>query len=137
MSDSLLLAIQRRARDASAATDNPGHSNSVARSVADEQALARAEQSISQRLPSFLRSVYSEVGDGGLGPGYGLLPLFQLGEEAHEDSVVGLYKAFCGVDAEDAAWRWPHRLVPFCDWGCAIRSCVDCSSDDGAVVAFD
>jgi hypothetical protein len=88
MSDSLLLAILRRARDASAATDNAGHSNSVARPVADEQALARAEQNIGQRLPSFLRSVYSEVGDGGFGPGYGLLPLFPLGKEAHEDSVV-------------------------------------------------
>jgi hypothetical protein len=137
MSDSLLLAIQRRARDASAATDNAGLSNSIARPVADEQALARAEQSIGQRLPSFLRSVYREVGDGGFGPGYGLLPLLSLGKETREDSVVALYNAFCSVDPEDPAWRWPSTLVPFCDWGCAIRSCVDCSSDEGAVVTFD
>jgi hypothetical protein len=29
------------------------------------------------------------------------------------------------------------RAVPFCEWGCAIRSCVDCASPDGAVFTFD
>lgn len=51
--------------------------------------------------------------------------------------MVSLYRAFAGPDDEDEAWAWPLGLLPFCDWGCAIRSCVDTSSPDGRVVTFD
>ena len=27
--------------------------------------------------------------------------------------------------------------MPFCEWGCAIRSCLDCSTPEGAVLTFD
>jgi hypothetical protein len=81
--------------------------------------------------------VYTTIGNGGFGPGYGLLALTPLMGEPDEDSVLGLYEIFSGVDPEEPSWVWPRQLVPFCDWGCAIRSCVDCSSDVGAVVTFD
>jgi hypothetical protein len=29
---------------------------------------------------------------------------------------------------------WPKLLLPICDWGCAIWSCLDCRSDDGVIV---
>jgi hypothetical protein len=31
----------------------------------------------------------------------------------------------------------PQMTGDFCEWGCAIRSCVDCSSSDGSVITFD
>src|SRR5216683_6367148 len=37
--------------------------------------LAHAEAQLGFELPSFLRRLYLEVGNGSFGPGYGLLPL--------------------------------------------------------------
>jgi hypothetical protein len=88
------------------------------------------------RLPMLLREAYREIGNGGFGPGYGLLPLV-LDRANGGETVVGLYQSFRGVDPEEPDWSWPIGLVPFCDWGCAIRSCVDCSSSEGRVVTFD
>jgi len=103
----------------------------------DVHTLERAEVELGRRLPSTLRSAFLKIGDGGFGPGYGLLPLFPVGRSDNGDSVVELYRGLSSRDPEDPAWNWPAHLVAFCDWGCAIRSCVDCSSDNGAVITFD
>jgi hypothetical protein len=105
-------------------------------SLVDEVTIQEAEDEMGLRLPSLLHEAYREIGNGGFGPGYGLLALVPDRASAGE-TVVGLYRSFRGVDPEDPAWSWPIGLVPFCDWGCAIRSCVDCSSSEGRVVTFD
>lgn len=109
----------------------------VASSVLDDEAIARAETILGRSLPGLLRDAYRHVGNGGFGPGYGLLQLLPDPRSVDVESVVGLYAAFCAPDLEDAAWLWPVDLVPFCDWGCAIRTCVDCSTPDGAIMTFD
>jgi hypothetical protein len=40
-------------------------------------------------------------------------------------------------DESDPQWVWPVYFVPICDWGCAIRTCVDAFTNDGAVFTFD
>jgi SMI1/KNR4 family protein SUKH-1 len=102
-----------------------------------ESEIVRAESRLGRRLPSLLRAAYSEIGNGGFGPGYGLLPLILVEAPPGHETVVDIYLAFRGSGADDPAWSWPDNLVPFCDWGCAIRSCVDCASPDGAVFTFD
>jgi len=92
---------------------------------------------LGRSLPPLLRAAYLRVGDGGFGPGYGLLPLFADDNTDGDESVVSLYQSFSLADPEDPGWQWPVQLVPFCDWGCAIRSCVDCSSELGAILTFD
>jgi hypothetical protein len=103
----------------------------------DEGSLLKVEAAVGMPLPPLLRAVYLELGDGGFGPGHGLLPLTQTNSSDSDESVLELYTAFRSVDPEDPSWSWPSHLLPICDWGCAIRSCIDCSSAEGAVVTFD
>lgn len=50
---------------------------------------AQAEVQLGFELPSFLRRLYLEVGNGGFGPGYGLFPLNDQNPSA--DSLVTAY----------------------------------------------
>lgn len=88
---------------------------------ASEEAARDAENRIGLPLPPLLRRLYTEIGDGGFGPGYGLLNL---------STSLGSYR---GV-RKDGSPRWssfPPSLFPICEWGCAISSYVDCSSPEG------
>jgi hypothetical protein len=92
--------------------------------------IVEAERRLGFPLPELLRQLYTSVGDGGFGPGYGFLGLIKpvpIGEFAGE-SVVQLYEVFRGGDPENRSWTWPDRMLPVLDWGCAIRSCVGCST---------
>jgi hypothetical protein len=99
-------------------------------------AISQAEHRIGFGLPSFLADVYQRVGNGGFGPGYGLIGL--PGGYLHDDerSIVELYELYRAADSDAPTWwQWPDGLVPLCDWGCAIFSCVAC--DTGAIITFD
>jgi len=138
MTDILIARLRQRAADPRRATDQSGRflKTSVA-PVLDEHLVARAEECLRQQLPPLLRDAYRYVANGGFGPGYGIFPLLPASEPTGEESAVGLHTAFCSFDPNDPAWSWPINLLPFCDWGCAIRTCVDCSSAEGTVVTFD
>jgi len=129
--------LRERVADPRLATDEAGDFPVTAPSPLDDESIARAETMLGRRLPDLLRDAYRHVGNGGFGPGYGLLRLLSDPRSPAEESVVGLYMSFCSSDPEDAAWSWPVHLVPFCDWGCAIRTCVDCSTPEGAIITFD
>jgi len=137
MSTSVIARLRDRVVDPRRVTDEAVRFPSTVRTPVDEQSISRAEHLIGLRLPELLRDAYRFVGNGGYGPGYGLLRLLPDPFVGDVESVVGLYTTFRGSDPDDATWLWPAQFVPFCDWGCAIRSCVDCSSVDGAVVTFD
>lgn len=104
--------------------------------------ITEAEARLGFRLPQLLRDLYSEVGDGGFGPKNGLLPLLKPVSEvklvnlslAGVESAVELYELFRKGDPEDTSWSWPFGLLPILDWGCAIRSCVDCSASSLPVI---
>lgn len=93
---------------------------------ASEEVVAAVERAAGGPLDSFLRRVYREVADGGIGPGYASLPL------AGDESVLSTYAAF--RSAGPAAGDWPEGLLPIWDWGCATWSCVDPA---GSVVTSD
>lgn len=86
--------------------------------------LRRAETLLGFPLPTLLRRIYLEVGNGGVGPGYGLLPLFtREGEDPHQylslvDTTLCYYKD---------GWYSPKTFLVICDWGCNILSRLDCS----------
>lgn len=100
-------------------------------------AMEEAEQSLCFSLPPLLRRLYLEVGDGGFGPGYGFLPLLKDERGDPHDSIVGWYLAAREGDRTDSGWAWPAGLLPACDWGCAIMSCIDGTQAQGPVMAFD
>jgi hypothetical protein len=88
------------------------------------EGIARAEADLGLRLNPFLRRVYAEVSDGGIGPGYGLLPL------SGERTLVS-------VHADFRSHGWPEKLLPAWDWGDAIWSCVDGGDPEGHIVTHD
>lgn len=83
------------------------HTKSVDTPLADpldDHAIAAAEARLGFALPPELRRLYTEIGDGGFGPGAGLLPL---------ERAVDIY-----LDriANPPGWRgqtWPAQLLPF------------------------
>ena len=107
------------------------HIGAVGSGNVSDTDISGAERRLKFSLPELVREIYTSVGDGGFGPGYGFLPLLQPIRKGtlRGDSVVELYEVFRGGDPQDPTWPWPERMLPLVDWGCAIRSCVDCSTD--------
>ena len=68
--------------------------------------LAETEARLGFTLPPLLARVYTEVADGGFGPGYGLLSLEDL--ELGEQSLSSVYLEF-------RAGGWLKRLLPLWD----------------------
>ena len=99
---------------------------------ASEEAVQEAERVLGLPLPPLLRRLYLEVGNGGFGPGYGLLKL------SYNSEYTGL--SMYRRAREDASHNWssfPPSLFPVCTWGCGIYSFIDCSSPDGLMWGWD
>jgi hypothetical protein len=93
---------------------------------ADQFAVARAEASLGLRIPELLKRIYTEIANGGFGPGYGVLGV-EGGFAGDYGDLVGTYRQL--VTASESTGRvWQKDLLPFCAWGCAILSCVTCGS---------
>jgi SMI1 / KNR4 family (SUKH-1) len=99
-------------------------------------ALSAAERELGVRFPSLLRRLYTEVGNGGFGPGPGLVGLRGGATTSSGSSLEDLYAEMLEAKDQHDAWEWPRSLVPVCDLG-GIYACVDCASDDGRVIEFD
>jgi hypothetical protein len=98
-------------------------------------AVASAEERIGFALPPLLRRLYLEVGNGGFGPGYGLLGLPD-GHGGDQETSLGLYRQ--AHDNPSSFWSFlAPGLLPVCSWGCAIYSLVDCSQPDGPMWGWD
>lgn len=94
--------------------------------VAPESSIAMCERDLDIRLPHLLRRIYAEVADGGIGPGYGLLPVTR-----------GSTRTLAEVCSQFRAEGWPARLLPLWDWGDAVWSCVDVAGDAEVVTSDD
>lgn len=114
--------LTTRAQDPARAVDE-GQSRTAARATAAQ--IADAEASLKFTLPSLLKEVYTEIGDGGWGPGGGLPPL------------ADLPKAYRARRQDNGGRSWPERLLPICDWGGGIVSCLDCATDGVRVIRLD
>ena len=96
-------------------------------------------------LPSLLIDLLTQVRNGGFGPGYGILGVGNDYTDAMYDDIgqdeecLGASYLMCQREEYRSAVSslWPHRMLPFCHWGCAIYSCLDCSLPQTPVVTFD
>jgi hypothetical protein len=141
-----LKAIIRTSRHA---TGEPTWRPQRSWSPVTEEELVQAETQLGFVLPALLRRIYREVGNGGFGPGYGLLLLNELPPNGGHDttSLVAEYqgmKAFSQQDIdeyfaeeEEKPALWPERVLILCDWGCNIYSCLDCSSSELPIFRMD
>ncbi|MBW3541330.1 MAG: SMI1/KNR4 family protein [Planctomycetes bacterium] len=87
------------------------------------QLIESLEDALGFSLPPLLRACFLEIGNGGFGPGYGVIGL-PGGHKSDYGDLVGTYKQLRG-DQESAGYEWPNAVLPFCEWGCNIFSCVD------------
>ncbi len=132
--DDLLALIRERAPSS---RPNPGRPVSLSFEPASEEAIEETEESLDFALPPFLKRVLLEIGNGGFGPGHGLLGVRGGATDEHGSSLVDLYDGLSAANPEDRGWSWPKHLVPICPWGDSTYSCVDCSRPEAQVVTFD
>jgi hypothetical protein len=133
MSEALIRQLQERIRSEPTVDMAVCRPPIRPRPRVSEQALADAEVRLGFPLPRLVRDLYSQVADGGYGPGYGVTQL-----AGHPYALVESRKR---MDEECAGppggeW-WPERLVEFVHWGCNYFSGIDCSRPSCPVFFYD
>ena len=103
----------------------------------NETEIKKAETELGFPIPTLLKHLYLEVGNGGFGPGYGILGLDGGHTTDGGLSIVKNYELFCQSDPQDPSWSWPQGLLPFCHWGCGIYSCASSLEPAFPVKWFD
>ncbi|HUF99470.1 MAG TPA: SMI1/KNR4 family protein, partial [Ilumatobacter sp.] len=98
---------------------------------ATRAAIAAAESEIGHPLPSLLRRLYLEVGNGGFGPGGGVLGVADGYTDDLKQNAVEAHSYFRSSRLE------PPLLVPLCHWGCGIYSLVEVAPNAGWMWGFD
>ena len=89
-----------------------------------------SERALGVTFPVLLRRVYSEVGNGGFGPGAGLLGLVGGHPDADGRTLVERYQSLRGVG-------WREGLLPLFDWGDGTWSAADTRTLTGGIVTAD
>jgi hypothetical protein len=89
-----------------------------------KQALIEAERAIGRQLPDEVQQLYA-IGDGGFGPGEGLMPLSEL---------IGRYREMTVEPYGPLGQEWPRQLLPLFDEN-PVLICIDL--DSGEIVAWD
>ena len=133
--DLLLTKIERRARTPGLATTS-GPPFNTAYDPIPLQAFEEEERRLGLTFPLLLKRLYTEVGNGGFGPGEGLLSLIPLSVSDHPISYF--YINFRAIRNRKGA-EWADGVLPFNHWGDLILSCVDLtnSCEDPPVVRFE
>ncbi|MEM7536537.1 MAG: hypothetical protein AAF639_30415 [Chloroflexota bacterium] len=81
----------------------------------------------------FITALYRVVGGGEVGPG-----TFPVVQTKTSDFHLIEYNVTWRKEGEnDIEHYWPPELLAFVNWGCAIVSCVDCSSPQLPVIRYD
>jgi SMI1 / KNR4 family (SUKH-1) len=130
--DDLLGAVRARAMDGERRSDMAAP-HPLPEPATDGE-LAAAESRLGFALPSLVRALYTGVANGGFGPGYGLVGIgggergFSSGNRSWwcEDEYLELLG--------HPSYPWPAGMLPVCDWGCGIYSCLDTTSAGVPVV---
>ena len=127
--DDLIQRIKSRVADPMRATDSASWVRPIPMiappaSVADADA---AEAALGFSLPLLLRRLYTEVGNGGWGPSYGLYGIPTGGATAGENDLVGDYLACVAPERaiESPAVAWPRGMVLLLSRGCVDYEICD------------
>jgi hypothetical protein len=88
-------------------------------------------------LPPLFKRIYMDVGNGGFGPGYGLLGMSNGAPDDFGKTAPESYSLRRQGDPDNRDWFWPDALLPICHWGCAIYSCINCRDSNFPMQIFD
>jgi SMI1 / KNR4 family (SUKH-1) len=133
MARSIIARLLDRTRDPKRLTDMAKLVKAKPFPPATDAAVAKAERALGFALPMLLRQVYTQVGNGGFGPAYGLIGIPGGATDDLGRSIVDLYRDYRG----DCPDTWPEKLLPVCHAGCAHYFCLDCSRKAVPVLSFD
>ena len=120
--------VRKRAANPETRTDWGGRALPELSPPASEEALAKAEQALGCVLHRMHRRLLLEVGNGGFGPGNGLIGLTGGCTDEEGRSVVELRDALFGNVI-------PVRVVPLWNWGDGAWACLD--EEKGTVLIVD
>ena len=135
MTDTIARLARRVATDAQSVGPAGFEFTAVPRATVD--LVQEAEEQLGFPLPPLLRRSYLEVGNGGFGPGYGVMGIRNGFTDDQRNTVVDLYHSYCRRDPDDPTWEWPRGLLPICHWGCAVYSAVDATTEGNPVFFMD
>jgi hypothetical protein len=106
--------------------------------------IAEGERRLGFPLQRLHRRLFEEVGNGGFGPGDGIIGLpgghggfigLPSDQWKHEGKTMIDLRQEMWVDAEHP--DLPHGVVPLCDLGCARWLCIDELADEGVALVLD
>ena len=132
--DDIIAAIRRRLE--TKLTDMGKFSRSRLR-PSNPVDVASDERRLGFNFPPLLKLIYQEIGNGGFGPGYGLIGLTNGVPDDTGKTGPAIYELIRGSSTLEPNWKWPEGLLPVCHWGCAINSCVDCTDPNFRMRVFD
>ena len=101
------------------------------------------EAQLGFKLPTLVRRLCTEIADGGYGPAWGINrvkhpPNLPFGPEWEiEMSVESWHRLYQTENVRARQPAYPERFIRFCEVGCNISICVDCTLDSGALFTDD
>jgi hypothetical protein len=105
--------------------------------VASAAALLATEELMGFSLPTLLRCMYSEIANGGFGPGYGLIGVSGGATDDLGQNIIDIYLGKNSPNFQKWFPNWPPQAISICHWGCAMYSVVDCSTTEYQVFHFE
>jgi hypothetical protein len=98
---------------------------------ATEDTIEKTEQKIGLSLPPLLRTIYLQIGNGGFGPGLGIIGV----EGGYLSDFGDLADTYLRLRNDEA--QWDQLVLPFCEWGSNIFACVRCESSFQVSISED
>ena len=103
--------------------------------VVSKRKIENAEAELGFALPPLITRLLLEVSNGIAGFAYDIMGL-RGGCASDTGTLVEAYLSF-RTGEEYVTGRWKDGLLPFCSWGCAIYSCVDCADSSYPVFTYE
>lgn len=94
---------------------------------ASTQDVTNAESLLGFAFPLIVRRMYTEIGNGSWGPGYGFAPIPTEGAEPTLNDLVGFYLECISEEraVEEPLVRWPRGFVTILGRGCVDYELCD------------
>jgi SMI1 / KNR4 family (SUKH-1) len=95
------------------------------------------EQQSGLKLPEVLQRVYLEVGNGGFGPGDGLMRLKSGKNDPIHWEALDAYLCFIDKNLIEGERKWSQYFLPICSGGCDCLGIVDVRDERVGFVQYE